>query len=249
MDLISSPLTASEAGLAARIAGVRSAISAAAARARREPTDVKLVGVTKTVPAAVVYAAAQLGLTRFGENRVQEALPKIAEVANLATPDERSRIKWHFIGHLQANKARLAVEKFATIESVDSLRLAQTLDRLAREYSQRLPVLLEVNIGEEASKYGFRPAELPDVYPELLGLAGLQIRGLMTVAPQVSTPEEARPYFRRLRELRDRLRCENPVADLPELSMGMSGDYPIAIEEGATLVRVGRAIFGERLTA
>ena len=249
MDLISPVPTSLETSLAARIERVRTAISAAAARAGRETAEVTLVGVTKTVPAPLVYAAVRLGLTRFGENRIQEAVPKIAEVAALASPNERARIQWHFIGHLQANKARLAVESFAIVESVDSLRLARTLDRIAGERGQILPILLEVNVGEEASKFGFRPVELTEAFGQLLGLTHLQIQGLMTVAPLVASPEEARPYFRQLRQLRDLLRTENTGVDLPELSMGMSGDYPIAIEEGATLVRIGRAIFGDRPTA
>lgn len=243
--VIHEPIAA-VSGLAERLERVRGAIDTAAARAGRAPESVTLVGVTKTTTAPLVYAAARLGLTHFGENRIQEALPKIAEVRALASPVEASRISWHFIGHLQTNKARSSVENFAMIESVDSPRLARALDRLAAERGAPLPILLEVNVGEEASKGGFRPNELSELYGELLSLAHLRIRGLMTVAPQVGEPEQARPYFRQLRELRDRLVRDNPAAPLPELSMGMSGDFPVAIEEGATLVRIGRAIFGER---
>ena len=234
--------------LADRIERIRAAIDAATARAGRPADSVSLVGVTKTTPATHVYAAARLGLTHFGENRIQEALPKIATLNALATAEEVRRIRWHFIGHLQSNKARSALENFAMIESVDSPRLAQTLDRLAAERGQPVSVLLEVNIGEEPSKNGFRPTELTEAFAELCSLAHLEIRGLMTVAPQVDAPERARPFFRQLRELRERLVAEHPAASLPELSMGMSGDFPVAIEEGATLVRIGRAIFGERPT-
>jgi pyridoxal phosphate enzyme (YggS family) len=243
--MISEP-SARVAELAGRIERVRAAIDAAAVRAGRSPKSVTLVGVTKTTPATIVYDAARLGLTRFGENRIQEALPKIAEVQTLATPGELARIRWHFIGHLQTNKARAALESFATIESVDSLRLAQTVDRLAAERGEPASVLLEVNVGEEPSKQGFRPGELLVTFGALRSLGHLRIGGLMTVAPLVEQPEPARPYFRQLRELRDRLVAEHPGTSLPELSMGMSGDYPVAIEEGATLVRIGRAIFGER---
>ena len=234
--------------LADRIERVRAAIDAAAARAGRAPDSVTLVGVTKTTAAPQVYAAARLGLTHFGENRIQEALPKIAEVRALATSEELQRIHWHFIGHLQTNKARSALENFAVIESVDSVHLARTLARQAAERGQPVSVLLEVNVGEESSKNGFRPGELLESFAELCSLDQLQIRGLMTVAPQVDEPEQVRPIFRQLRTLRDQLVADHPGVFLPELSMGMSGDFPVAIEEGATLVRIGRAIFGERPT-
>ena len=232
--------------LADRIERVRAAIDAAAARAGRTPESVTLVGVTKTTAAPQVYAAARLGLTHFGENRIQEALPKIAEVKALATLEELQRIRWHFIGHLQTNKARSALDSFAMIESVDSVHLARTLARYAAERGQPVAILLEVNVGEELSKNGFRPADLLESFAELRSLDQLQIRGLMTVAPQVDEPEQVRPIFRQLRELRDQLVADHPGVSLPELSMGMSGDFPVAIEEGATLVRIGRAIFGER---
>lgn len=235
-----------EQELAERVARVQETIAAAAKRAGRDPGEVTLVAVSKTMSAERVAAAARLGLRHFGENRVQEADAKLAELHAILSPAERAELDWHLIGHLQTNKARLATTLFATIESVDSLRLATTLGRLGQERGAPVPVLLEVNVGGEPSKSGFRPEELPSIFGSIQATAGIDVRGLMTVAPIVSIPEEARPYFRALRALRDRLARENPGVSLPELSMGMTGDYAVAIEEGATVVRVGRAIFGER---
>lgn len=231
-----------ERELAERIARVRETIASAAARSGRRPEDVTLVAVSKTVEPARVLLAAQLGITHFGENRVQEAEEKIAALAGRLP----TTVDWHMVGHLQSNKARTAVRLFSLIESVDSASLAEVLNRLGAQRSAQVPVLLEVNVGGEASKFGFAPDELSSILPRILDLPMLAVRGLMTVAPAVPEPELARPYFRELRALRDRLLRENPSADLHELSMGMTGDYPVAIEEGATNVRVGRAIFGER---
>ena len=233
--------------LAERVNGVRETIARAADRAGRDPNAVTLVAVSKTFGSAQVVEAARLGLRHFGENRVQEAADKIPAVASELTATGPPPI-WHLIGHLQSNKARLAVSLFSVVESVDSLALATTLDRLAQQRSQPLDVLVEVNVGREASKSGFLPEELPAVFPGLWALPRLRIRGLMTVAPVVVQAEDARPYFRELRRLRDELLAREPARELPELSMGMTGDYPVAIEEGATIVRVGRAIFGERPT-
>lgn len=238
-----------ESELRERIARVRETIAAAARRASRNPDEVTLVAVSKTVDAERIATAIRTGLRCFGENRVQEAAEKLPVLQSLLSSEKRSGLSWHLIGHLQTNKARLATGLFTMIESVDSVRLAAVLSRLAVERGQLVPVLLEVNVGHEASKGGFAPEELPTVFAELLALPMLEVRGLMTVAPIVAEPEEARSYFRTLRALRDRLAREHPRATLPELSMGMSGDYPVAIEEGATLVRVGRAIFGERINA
>lgn len=234
-----------EAELAQRIERVRDVIAGAALGSGRRPEEVALVAVSKTVAAERVLAAARLGLTSFGENRVQEGQAKIAALA-----DQLPRsVEWHLIGHLQSNKARAAVRLFSLIESVDTPELAALLSRLGTERGEPVSVLLEVNVGGESSKFGFAPEVLPEVFPRLLDLPMLQIRGLMTVAPLVEKPELARPHFRQLRELRDRLTRENPAANLAELSMGMTGDYPVAIEEGATIVRIGRAIFGERKRA
>jgi PLP dependent protein len=232
--------------LAERIEHVRETIARAASRAGRRADEVTLVAVTKTCDAARVAEAARLGLTCFGENRVQEAEAKLTELRPLLAGDEWDRLDWHLIGHLQTNKARAAARLFSTIESVDGVRLAATLSRLGGELAATIPVLLEVNVGGEASKFGFTPEGLARELPEILALPHLAVRGLMTVAPLVPEPEHARTYFRALRLLRDRLVDENPTARLDDLSMGMTGDYAVAIEEGATIVRVGRAIFGER---
>ncbi|MGH2459207.1 MAG: YggS family pyridoxal phosphate-dependent enzyme [Chloroflexota bacterium] len=230
-------------GLRARVTRVKQAIEAATARSGRQPREVTLVGVSKTVGPEQVREAVELGIRHFGENRVQEAEAKVEALAGqLATP-----VDWHLIGHLQSNKARKAARLFAVIESVDTLDLAIALSRIAEATSARLAVLLEVNVSGEASKFGFAPEALAEVFPRLIELPGLEVRGLMTVAPAVKEMEDARPVFRGLRELRERLSEAHPRADLRELSMGMTGDFPVAIEEGATLIRVGRALFGERL--
>ena len=237
----------------ANLAQVRECIAAAARRAGRCPDGVTLVAVTKTHAAEVVAAAYQAGLRDLGENRVEEASSKIAAVQERIA--DAHRIRWHMIGHLQRRKARLAVTLFDIIHSVDSLRLAQRIDRLAAESEKTMPVLLEVNVSGEASKYGFdqspaagpeeRAAFLADV-EQILALPCLRLRGLMTMAPIVTDPEEVRPVFAALRTLRDDLRRRFPEADWHELSMGMTDDFEVAVEEGATMVRIGRAIFGER---
>jgi pyridoxal phosphate enzyme (YggS family) len=232
--------------LAERVNGVRNTIALAAERAGRDPNEITLVAVSKTFGSAQVVEAAGLGLRHFGENRVQEAADKIPAVASELAARAAPLPTWHLIGHLQSNKARLAVSLFSVVESVDSLALATTLNRLARPRPQPLDVLVEVNVGREASKSGFLPEELSTVFPRLWELPWLRLRGLMTVAPLVAEAEDARPFFRELRRLRDELLAQEPARELPELSMGMTGDYPVAIEEGATIVRVGRAIFGER---
>ncbi len=241
--------------IAENIARVRERIEAAATRTGRDPAVITLIAVTKTHPAEVVEAAITAGVHDLGENRVAEAAEKRPRVRG------RDGVRWHLIGHLQRNKARKAAALFDLIHSLDSLRLAQTLDRqlredATREVSPRLPVLLQVNIAGEAQKEGF---DLPggkdnraayDTFTRdvagILALMALDVRGLMTIAPYTSDSEAARPVFRQLRELRDDLAVRFPQAAWTELSMGMTGDFEIAVEEGATLVRVGRAIFGER---
>jgi hypothetical protein len=226
--------------LRGNIERVRSSIADAAARAGRDPATVTLVGVSKTQPAELVAEAAGLGIEHLGENRVQEADGKVERVRELAgrTPT------WHLIGTLQRNKARHALDLFDVIQSVDSVRLAETL--ATRADGRRVPILLEVYYGDDPQRPGFRPDDVAEAAERIAGLSSLDARGLMTVAPFGSGPEESRAVFRRLRELRDRLR-EGPLgAGLGELSMGMTDDYGLAIEEGATIVRVGRAIFGER---
>lgn len=225
--------------LEARLAEVRDRIEAACAHARRRPGAVSLVAVTKTVPAGTIARARAAGHDLFGENRVQEALPKIASLPGA---------RWHLVGHLQRNKARHAVGAFETIHSVDDVALAAELDRRARAAGSVQPVLLEVNVAGESTKHGVDEQGLPALAEAVAGLPGLDLRGLMTIPPPGEDPEHARPWFARLRVLRDDL--EGRLGrKLPELSMGMSDDYEVAIEEGATLVRIGRAIFGHRPSA
>jgi len=213
-------------------------IAAACARVDRSPDEVTLVAVSKTVPAARVRAAVAAGLGTLGENRVQEAAGKVSEVPGAV---------WHLVGPLQANKARRAVELFDVIESIDDLSLARRLDRIAGELrpGRPLPVLLQVNIDEDAAKAGFAPDAVAGALPELRALQNLRLDGLMTIGRLVATPEDARPTFRSLRQLSRSLRTRaEPIG--PALSMGMTGDYEVAVEEGATIVRVGRALFGAR---
>ena len=215
-------------------------IARAAERAGRDPTQVKLVAVSKTVPAERLRAAVAAGLTLLGENRVQEGEQKRALVAGAT---------WHLIGPLQSNKARRAIDTYDMVQSVDSLELALRLDRLvaeARAPGARLPVLLQVNVDDDPAKAGFQPDELSAALPSLLDLAALRVAGLMTVGRLVDDPGAARPTFRRLRLVADQLRAADGRLG-PELSMGMSADFEVAVEEGATIVRVGRALFGERL--
>ncbi|MBV9282269.1 MAG: YggS family pyridoxal phosphate-dependent enzyme [Chloroflexi bacterium] len=213
----------------------------AAERAKRLPDEVSLVAVTKTVPAAAIREAARAGQGTFGENRVQEAEVKIGEIRS-ELPD----LRWHLIGHLQTNKARPAVQLFSLIESVDSVRLARRLDASAAAAGLRVAVLLEVNVAAEGSKSGFLREDLRGALADIFRLTHLEVRGLMTIAPLVDDAEEVRWVFRALRELRDELRERYGAPGMRELSMGMSNDFPVAIEEGATMVRVGRALFGER---
>ena len=219
---------------------VRDAIAQAAKRAGRDTQEVTLIAVSKTVPLDLVRIAYNLGVTDFGENRVQDALPKIAE---FSPPG----VRWHMIGHLQSNKASKVIGAFASVESVDTLHLAQALERHAASKGAKLPVLLQVNVSGEASKEGVAPAEVLDMARRVVALPHLLVEGLMTIAPVTQNPEEARPVFRQLRLLRDYLRNEIPQCDWRHLSMGMTDDYRVAIEEGATIVRIGRAIFGERV--
>lgn len=239
--------------LASRAREIHSRIAAAARRAHRDPGEVRLVAVTKTVPIERILAAAALGLTIFGENRIQEARDKREALARLAQRDAEvarllARTTWDLIGHLQTNKTARAVELFDRIQSVDSVRLAEALNGRAQSLAHALPILLEVNVGGEPSKSGFAPDELDDAARDIGGLPALRIEGLMTVAPIATQPEEARPIFRQLRQLRDHLRDTAPLTTgtWSELSMGMSDDFEVAIEEGATLVRIGRGIFGAR---
>lgn len=223
--------------LARRLQEVRYRVAAACARSRRDPSSVRLVAVSKTMPVEVVREAAAAGQTLFGENRVQEALAKIVE----AGPG----LRWHLVGHLQKNKAKLAAGAFELVHSVDDLELAVELDKRAGAKGIVQPVLVQANLSGEETKSGADEAGLAPLIEAVAALPHLELRGLMIIPPPVDDPELSRPWFRRLRELRDRT-AERLGRPLPDLSMGMTDDFEVAIEEGASLIRVGRAIFGER---
>ena len=211
---------------------VERSIAGACERAGRSPDEVTLIAVTKTIGIPAIEAAFNAGIRNFGENRVQEAQPKIEQLASL-----RPSLIWHMVGHLQTNKAKTAMDIFDIIHSVDSLRLAETLSQRSQS---KLPVLIEVNVSGEATKSGFLLPEADEAVKRIGRLPNIEVGGLMTIAPWGSDAEEVRPIFRRLRQLGDAL-------GLRHLSMGMTDDFEVAIEEGATLVRIGRAIFGERI--
>lgn len=215
-------------------------IEVAAIGCGREPAAVRLVAVSKRFPASSIQEAIEAGQFLFGENYIQEAVQKKGEIGD--------RAAFHFIGHLQSNKVRAAVQTFQMIETVDRLKLAVALDRELRLQGMGMDILVQVNIGQEPQKSGAHPRDVENLLAQLRGLATLRVRGLMTIPPQGEDPEQTRPFFRALRLLADRLREKRFFFDNDrvELSMGMSSDYPIAIEEGATLVRVGTAIFGNR---
>jgi pyridoxal phosphate enzyme (YggS family) len=236
---MNNQLTLTGERMVANIAHVRSLIAEAARRVGRAPQEITLVAVSKTMPVELVQMAYNLGVTDFGENRVQEALPKIAAF-------HPQGLRWHMIGHLQSNKASKAVSSFYCVHSVDSVHLAQTLNRHASEQGKHLPVLLQINVSGETSKEGMSLAGTPELARQVVALPHIQVEGLMTIAPLVEDPEQVRPVFRTLRLLRDQLRAELPFCSWQHLSMGMTDDYSVAIEEGATIVRIGRAIFGER---
>jgi PLP dependent protein len=223
--------------IAENLERVREQIAQAAARAGRVAEEIQLVAITKTHPVEKVREAIEAGQTLFGESRVQEARAKIPELP--------SNLRWHFVGHLQKNKIRHALPLFEMIHSVDSLGLAQDINRIAEEQGMHPRVLLEVNVAGEGSKFGFNSETLRAEMESLLALPRLSILGLMTIPPLAEEAEASRKYFVQLRELRDRLQTEFHV-DLAQLSMGMTEDFAVAVEEGATLVRVGTAIFGER---
>ncbi|MGQ0666134.1 MAG: YggS family pyridoxal phosphate-dependent enzyme [Nitrospiraceae bacterium] len=226
--------------IAERVRWVLSRIRASADKAGRDPVGIRLVAATKTVAVDRIRTGIDAGLTVLGENRVQEAIPKIAALTQVP-------VRWHFIGQLQRRKVRSVIGLFDLIHSVDSLELAQEIDRRAGESGRRQDVLLEVNVGGEPTKAGFRPADLPELITTIAGLAHLRIKGLMAIPPLAPDGESARRYFVDLRELARRIEAQGvPGVTMDELSMGMSNDYEVAVEEGATLVRVGSAIFGAR---
>ncbi|TAK13160.1 MAG: YggS family pyridoxal phosphate-dependent enzyme [Acidobacteria bacterium] len=232
--------------IADNLQDVRRRIAAAAERVHRSPADVRLIAVSKTHPAATVLEAARAGQTDFGENRVQEALAKIDETRQ-GSGGQAPALEWHLIGHLQTNKAKKAAVSFAWIHSVDSADLVRKLDAGASDGGTAPRILIQVDLAHEATKSGADPADVPAIVEAALSASALQLTGLMIVPPIAENPEDARPWFRQLRALRDRLVASGvPAASLLELSMGMSHDFEVAIEEGATMVRVGSAIFGAR---
>ncbi|MHC1729142.1 MAG: YggS family pyridoxal phosphate-dependent enzyme [Syntrophobacteraceae bacterium] len=229
--------------VADNLAAIRGRMEAACRRVQRDHSGVRLVGVTKTVPVERIREGIEAGITILGENYIQEARRKRAALADLP-------VSWHCIGHLQTNKARIAVECCDWIETLDREALAVELDRKAGKAHRRMPVLVQINIGDEETKSGVSPDDLPSFFRLASRLEWLEVRGLMALPPFFDEPERARPYFRRMRELVDMLRQSSPSPqNVTELSMGMSGDFEVAIEEGATLVRIGTALFGSRATS
>jgi hypothetical protein len=231
--------------LKARLESINQRIAAACERAGRQASEITLVAVSKTVAPARIREAIEAGIRNLGENRVQEAAAKIPELGAVA---EEHQVRWHLIGHLQSNKARRAVELFDVVQSVDSFKLAERLDHIAGEFDRRLPVFIEVNLGGEESKSGVAPDQVLRLCEQVGKFARLELKGLMAVPPFSENPEDARPFFQRLRQLRDEAR-ETGASDagFADLSMGMSNDFEVAIEEGATFVRIGTALFDARV--
>ena len=233
--------------IADRLTEIRGRIASAAQSAGRDPSSVRLVAVSKTFPIESVAEAFAAGQRDFGENRVQEALQKIELALQKVERSADQSIRWHLLGHLQTNKARKAAPAFAMIQSVDSVELIHKLDQAAVDTHHAPELLIQVDLAGEATKYGAPPAEVPRLFEAAAACRAARVVGLMTLPPAPDTPEESRRWFRQLRELRDAWQASGvPVAMLRELSMGMSGDYEVAIKEGATIVRVGTAIFGSR---
>jgi pyridoxal phosphate enzyme (YggS family) len=227
--------------LAENLADVRQKILSAAENSGRNPSEIKLVAVSKTHPVEVLREAIEAGIENLGENKVQEAIEKISEIG-------REKAEWHLIGHLQKNKARKAVENFDVIHTLDSLELAERLERIClEEKREELSVLIQIDLADEESKFGIKEKDLPEMLKVLQNCKCLKFNGLMIIPPYFEDFEKVRPYFAKLREIRDKLNLQNVFANaFGELSMGMSHDFEIAIEEGATLIRVGTAIFGRR---
>jgi pyridoxal phosphate enzyme (YggS family) len=226
--------------ISSNLNAVRGRLEQAARAAGRDPADIRLVAISKTFPADAVREACAAGQVDFGENRVQEALQKIRQTAELHS-------RWHLVGHLQTNKARKVAGPFAYVHSVDTVELLTRLDEAAAAERTSPKLLIQVDLAGEATKFGAPPSALPDLFEAAAGLQSAEVVGLMVLPPYAEDPEQARPWFRRLREIRDELARAGVAADrLRELSMGMSHDFHVAVEEGATIVRVGTAIFGER---
>jgi PLP dependent protein len=227
--------------IADNIQSIRERIANAAAGCGRSPGEILLLAISKTFPVESISQAVQAGERQFGENRVQEAEGKIRYFK------ESQNLQWHLVGHLQSNKARLAAELFDVIHSIDSIRLAQRLNQASREIGKTLSVLLQVDLGGEETKFGAESGQIREIASAISGLDGIRLDGLMTIPPYFEDPEKARPYFARLRELREMLESEQPgCLGQQHLSMGMSHDFETAIQEGATIVRIGTSIFGLR---
>lgn len=218
------------------IAQIKARLAEAAAKSDRSPEEITLVAVTKTVAPEKIRAAWELGINDFGENRVQEALPKIKELP--------AGIRWHFIGHLQSNKVRVVLPSFALIHSLDSMKLADVIQAEAKKNNKKVDVLLQINIGAEESKFGFKEEEVKDVLAGLAGYPNLRVQGLMAIAPFLPDPEAVRPHFRRLYRLFKSINV--PGVEMKYLSAGMTNDFTVAVEEGANMIRLGSALFGER---
>ncbi|HKQ77485.1 MAG TPA: YggS family pyridoxal phosphate-dependent enzyme [Blastocatellia bacterium] len=242
----------------ARLEAINRRIAAACGRAGRQVSEITLVAASKTVPAPRIREAIEAGVRVIGENRVQEAATKISELGAIAAEHGAIaaehgaiaadyKVQWHLIGRLQSNKARRAVELFDVVQSVESLKLAERLDHIAGELGKRLPIFIEVNLGGEASKAGAVPDEVLSLCEQISKLSNLELKGLMAVPPFFDNPEDARPFFQRLRRMRDRAAEAGAAGEqFNDLSMGMSNDFEVAIEEGATLVRIGTELFGAR---
>ncbi|MEW6715199.1 MAG: YggS family pyridoxal phosphate-dependent enzyme [Nitrospirota bacterium] len=228
-------------GITANLKTVNEKISRSALKAGRDPQDVKLIAVTKTVALPDIMEAVNTGLLILGENKVQEAEKKVKS-EELRVKSEK--IEWHLIGHLQKNKAKTAVELFDLIHTIDSIELADGVNKQAKKMSKKQRVLIQVKLSDEATKHGVEEKDMMELFEAVSKMQNLKLEGLMTIPPYFADPEKVRPYFRRLRELREK--AGKKGYNLPELSMGMSNDFEVAIEEGSTMVRIGTAIFGER---
>lgn len=227
--------------IAQNIRKIRARIANTALACGRSPESITLLAITKTFPVETISRAIEAGQRHFGENRVQEAEPKILALAS------RAHLEWHMVGHLQSNKARRAAEVFDVIHSVDSIKLAEKLGQTSVTLGKQLSVLLQVDLGHEPTKFGIDPKEIREILAAILNLKGIRVNGLMIIPPFFENPEQARPCFAQLRDLRDALESEQPAClGQQQLSMGMSHDFEVAIQEGSTLVRIGTAIFGER---
>jgi pyridoxal phosphate enzyme (YggS family) len=227
--------------IARNVLSIRERIARAADRCGRSLDEISLLAVSKTFPAEFLFRAAEAGIRRFGENRVREAEAKIPQLRKI------QGLEWHLIGHLQTNKAKRAAELFDVIHSVDSVKLAAKLNQASDEVGKILSVLLQIDLGDEETKFGAEPGQIHELVNAITGFPSLRLNGLMTIPPFLDNPEDVRPYFAKLRELRDKMETEQPgCLGLNHLSMGMSHDFEQAILEGATILRIGTAIFGER---